>query len=287
MSELRERQAAGLEYLQLATALLQRDRLAHPTAGVWEAADLQWWWRRDQHAHPAAATFWFRDDAPVAALVFTNWEKFVGCDVIGMDAEGAATAWSRAGADAERYAGRTVETAVGEDDPISQESAKRAGFEPTDELAVPNWMDAEERPPVSPLPEGFEVRDREADPSRPHHMIGRSGEHVAERLAETSLYRPDLDLFVVAPDGEVAAYALFWADPVTGVGLVEPMRTEDAYQNRGLARHLLTAGLHRLARAGSTRLKISFMESNSVAKHVYLSAGFQPDDADRTWRRSA
>jgi hypothetical protein len=41
----REVRASGLEYLTLATALLQRARLAYPEAGVWEAADLQWWWR--------------------------------------------------------------------------------------------------------------------------------------------------------------------------------------------------------------------------------------------------
>ncbi len=33
--------ASGLEYLALATQLLQRARLADPEAGVWEAADLQ------------------------------------------------------------------------------------------------------------------------------------------------------------------------------------------------------------------------------------------------------
>ena len=36
--------------------------------------------------------------------------------------------------------------------------------------------------------------------------------------------------------GEVAGYALFWFDPVTQVGLVQPMRVEEAYQRRGLAR---------------------------------------------------
>lgn len=32
-------------YLRLATALLQQTRLASPDGGVWEAADVQWWWR--------------------------------------------------------------------------------------------------------------------------------------------------------------------------------------------------------------------------------------------------
>ena len=47
------------------------------------------------------------------------------------------------------------------------------------------------------------------------------------------LYRRDLDLAVVAGD-EVAGYALFWPDPVTGVGLVEPMRVEDEHAGKGL-----------------------------------------------------
>ena len=37
-----EVQAKGLEYLTLATELLQRARLADAEAGLWEAADLQW-----------------------------------------------------------------------------------------------------------------------------------------------------------------------------------------------------------------------------------------------------
>ena len=42
---IREVRASGLEYLVLATELLQRARLADAEAGGWEAADLQWWWR--------------------------------------------------------------------------------------------------------------------------------------------------------------------------------------------------------------------------------------------------
>lgn len=38
-----------------------------------------------------------------------------------------------------------------------------------------------------------------------------------------------LDLAVYDGDGAVTAYGLFWADPHTGVGLVEPMRTEGPF----------------------------------------------------------
>jgi GNAT superfamily N-acetyltransferase len=118
-------------------------------------------------------------------------------------------------------------------------------------------------------------------------MIRRNGEHVAERLAECSLYRAELDLAVYDPDGDVAAYGLFWADLITGVGLVEPMRTEDRHQGRGLGRGLLTAGLERLAGLGCTRLKVSYLVGNEASRRLYLGAGFAPGSSSRTYRRNA
>jgi ribosomal protein S18 acetylase RimI-like enzyme len=107
-------------------------------------------------------------------------------------------------------------------------------------------------------------------------------------LRECSLYRDDLDLAVYAPNGEVAGYGLFWADPITGVGLVEPMRTEDLYQRRGIARHVLTSGLERLAAHGCLRLKVSYMTDNEASRSLYLGCGFRAGSADRTYRlRSA
>jgi RimJ/RimL family protein N-acetyltransferase len=75
----------------------------------------------------------------------------------------------------------------------------------------------------------------------------------------------------------VAAYGLFWYDPETATGLVEPMRTEDDHQRRGLARHILTTGIDLLAEAGAERIKICYEPDNPASKNLYLSAGFEPD----------
>ena len=80
---------------------------------------------------------------------------------------------------------------------------------------------------------------------RPHPIIARNGELVELRLRRCSLYDPTLDLAVEDADGRVTGYALFWFDHTTRVGLLEPMRVEDEYQRRGLARMLLTNGLDR------------------------------------------
>lgn len=104
----------------------------------------------------------------------------------------------------------------------------------------------------------------------------RNHPDVEERLQQTSLYRSDLDLVVHDAQGNVAAYGLFWYDPTTATGLVEPMRTENDHQRRGLARHVLTAGVDLLANVGAERIKIVYDPDNPASGHLYRSVGFEP-----------
>jgi predicted N-acetyltransferase YhbS len=157
-----ELRASGLESLSLATALLQRARLADPDAGIWEASDVQWWWR-------------------------------------------------------------------------------------------------------TPRPS--------------------SGNFAEARLRQCSLHDPTLDVAVRTEEGDTAAFALFWYDPVTRVGLVEPMRVEDELQRRGIGRALLTAGLDRLARRGARRLKVGY--GSGAARSLYVGAGFRPTATMMSYRGRA
>ena len=64
----------GAGYLQAVTTLLQRVRAAHPTAGVFEAADFQWWWRSPRSTDALPQLFWFDDSGlPEAAVIATDW----------------------------------------------------------------------------------------------------------------------------------------------------------------------------------------------------------------------
>ena len=283
---MRFHDAAGRQYLELVTTLLHRVRLADPTAGEWEAADLQWWWRRDQHDDPRNATFWFdEDNEPIAAVILTDWGEGWGVDVIEVpddDQFERPALWPHALERTRHVLDKPIETSVRDDDPPTTAWLTAEGFSALDEVVITCWMQATQRPAVAPLPDGYRLVTRSSSTGRAHHMILRSGPAVAERLLECSLYRPDLDLAVVAPDGDVAAYGLFWADPVTGVGLVEPMRTEDAHQGRGLAKHVLTTGLELLAASGCERLKVSYIEGNEAARRLYLNAGFRAHSRSTT-----
>ena len=289
---MRERQVAGRGHLDLVTELLQSARLANPVGGDWEAADLQWAWRRDQHADPRASTFWLDDDdRPAAAIVFTDWGDSFGCHVLDARHD-SASALRVSGARFEElldtFAGKPVDMEVRTDDHALVAAVTAAGFAAVDEVHVGTTMPASARAPMTALPDGFALSSYAARADRPHHLIARSGPDVAERLAECSIYRPDLDVCVVeSATDAVAAYGDFWADTVTGVGLVEPMRTEDGFQGLGLASALLRAGLDGLARAGCSTLKVLYREGNEPARRAYLGAGFCPQYESRTYRRGA
>ncbi len=66
------------------------------------------------------------------------------------------------------------------------------------------------------------------------------------------LYRRDLDLVAVAPDGAIAAFCTIWFDDVTRSAYFEPVATVPAHQRRGLAKALMTEGLRHLQRMGAT-----------------------------------
>jgi predicted N-acetyltransferase YhbS len=263
----------GPEALELATLLLQRLRLRSPTGGIWEAADVQWWWRQERPTDQHGQMFWLdRDGEPVAAVIRTDFFRGVQCDVLAPPDDGELTALARD--EALRLAaafGPAAEFPVRSDDAGSMAVLAGAGYRPTGETAVvATWLAASDRPPVPALAPGYRLVSRAEDSREPHPLAARNGADVETRLRQCSLYRAELDLAVEAPDGEIAGYGLFWADPVTKVGLVEPMRTEDAHQRRGIATHILTSGLDRLAGHGCQRLKVG----NDLG--LYLRAGFEP-----------
>lgn len=284
-----EVRASGLEYLALATELLQRARLADAEVGAWEAADLQWWWRLPRRSDAIEQLFWVDDRGPVAGVLLTDWGRVWSCDPVlvpGVSTVRLRDVWARAVEAIDALGLEEVEVLARDDDAELLGLLASAGFVAADDPSGFTWMNAEERPQAAPLPEGFAFVDRAREATGPHPMRRRNGEEVEARLRECSLYDPALDLAVEAADGEVAGYSLFWLDPVTGVGLLEPMRVEEAYQRRGLARAMIAEGLDRLARRGARRLKVGY--ATDAARRLYVGAGFRVTSTARSygWRRS-
>lgn len=277
---VREQHRVGISYLREVTTLAQRVRAAHPTAGLFEAGDFQWWWRTPRSTDDLPQLFWF-DDAghPEAAVIATDWGDAIGLDPIAMP--DATPDWiahivERGLAHADAAGLDAVQFVIDRADDVMADALVGQGFKIFEDETVESWLEAADRPATSPLRPDYRLASRLDTLSTPHHMIRRSGPDVEMRLRQTSLYRPDLDLLVLDSRDRVAAYGLFWFDPETATGLVEPMRTEDDHQRRGLARHLLTTGIDLLADAGAARIKICFRPDNPASSSLYLGVGFEP-----------
>jgi predicted N-acetyltransferase YhbS len=280
--------ASGLEAIRLVTELLQRARLADPWAGLWEAADFQWWWRTPRRSDLFEQSFWLDERGPVAAVIFTDWVRAWGCDPIllpGIARELEEVVWNTAieRAEAPELRNEGVESLVNDDDGQAAARLAAAGFEATDDRGGTTWMAAGERPSSEPPPAGFTLIDRGTDHAATHWIGRRSGTDAEPRLRQLSLYDPWLDLAIRAPDGNIAGYALFWFDPVTQVGLVEPMRVEEVWQRRGLARSLLTNGLERLAHKGASRMKVNW--GSAPGRALYLGSGFREESTSTSYLR--
>ncbi len=129
---------SGGSYLRLATGLLQQMRLASPVGGVWEAADVQWWWRQERPTDSCGQLFWLDEKGePVAAVIVTDFFHSVQCDVLVLpeDSRFGPTAWQEAFRRVDAL-GIAATFPVRSDDAASLAGLTDAGYRPASEPSV-------------------------------------------------------------------------------------------------------------------------------------------------------
>lgn len=284
---MNEQLRTGLDYVNAATDLLQRLEGDYPGRGLYQAAEIQFWWSRPRSTDSVEQLFWFDDDGRPGAAMFVNdfgdgssllYDDPTVVVVVMPDspADWVAHVVDRGLARVAELDIESVELEIGQADDVMRQVMFDRGFEIKGDGLVECWLDVSARPEVSPLADGYRLLARSDMTDRPHHMSRPDRPGPEPRLQQVSIYRPELDLVVVDAQGEPAAHGIFWHDPVTATGVVEPMRTLDEHQQRGLARHILTAGINRLADAGAKRISIGYEPDNPASGHLYRSVGFVP-----------
>ena len=102
-----------------------------------------------------------------------------------------------------------------------------------------------------------------------------------KNIQSAPLYRRDLDLVAVAPNGEFAAFCTLWFDDVTRTAAFEPVGTHPAHQRKGLGKAIMAEGLRRVRDLGATLCTVG--SYSEAAGALYASLGFTEYDLSEPW----
>jgi ribosomal protein S18 acetylase RimI-like enzyme len=258
--------------------------------------DLDWWlnYEDDPAARMREIPLWLEGDSVVAWCyaykgsidIFLHPSRYALLPEIIAWAEKSSRA---SGAE-------VVELYANDRDTERQRFYASAGYTRTDEHFIFRTHSLAGGLPHPRLPDGYRFRDMTAladgDLERRvelHRVVWEPSHWTAPkhaRLMQTRNYRPDLDLIVVAPNGDFAAYMILWFEPNQAYGLVEPVGCHPVYRQQKLTQALMYEGLRRLKRLGADRAYVSSSHASLPANRLYESCGFTEVDRIRKWTRS-
>jgi GNAT superfamily N-acetyltransferase len=136
--------------------------------------------------------------------------------------------------------------------------------------------------PAPVLPDGFTIRPaaglHEADAIGAVHASAFKRANwtpgLYRKVMETPGFDAEREMLVVAPDGELAAFLVYWLDPVSKSGLFEPVGCAEHFQRRGLVKALMSHTLGIMRDAGMHTAIVKHETDNPASTAAYASIGF-------------
>lgn len=175
-----------------------------------------------------------------------------------------------------------------EDDESRKDIYRRHGFKPYHEVEYIKSQNLEDKVFQPVLPEGYRFSSVTDDLIRTRiecSAAAFSGEPFSTEtyhaMQKAPSFLEDLDLVILDPEGEAAAFCTVWYYPDEGHGVFEPVGTHPDHQRKGLAKAIIFEGLRRAQVHGAKKAYV-----NAFADHrskFYASAGFEDDAVNRPW----
>jgi N-acetylglutamate synthase-like GNAT family acetyltransferase len=179
---------------------------------------------------------------------------------------------------------------IDDNDRDFQKIAIEHGFRPTQDKQCTAMIDIVERMGYQ-LPEGFSMKslDEECDLYKFNRCLYRGFNHgddvpvsdeiILERRNSVSgpHLKRNLNIVVVAPNGDYASYCGIWYDESTKHALVEPVCTDPGYRMMGCGK---AAVLEAVIRCGKLGAKQAYVGSS---QQFYYNIGFSPISTETWW----
>lgn len=98
-----------------------------------------------------------------------------------------------------------------------------------------------------------------------------------QEVSETPDYRAELDIWVMSPGKEVAAFATMWYDERNRIGILEPVGTTPQYRRMGLGRASIMQLANQVRQEGGKKVYVG------SGQDFYQRIGFQASEQYSVW----
>lgn len=275
----------GDEDVRAAAALLRARLLANPGAGGVHPGDLNWWY----YYNPRQMPFFIAEDSAGQVLGWCVLDSAAGeFDFFGVPGpqqsaiESALLDWCSDHLLQRDPARRSLSVCFTyTDDAPKRQFLEAQGYQASPFLA--GFSQRLDALPEPLLPPGFRFleamhADYAAERARAHAAAfaptSRMTPDYYRIFMQAIDYDPAFDVVVLAPDGRIAAYAMTWPDPASGIGEFEPVGTHPDFQRQGLGRAALLEGMRRLRACGHHEARVMAAAENTGNITFYGRAGF-------------
>ena len=181
-------------------------------------------------------------------------------------------------------------------DTLRLEVLQRLGFAQHQGLENVRYADFTQPLPSIAPPAGYSIRSM----GGPEELPSRSwaswtafhpnepdsvyeGWHWYPNVQRCPLYRRDLDVVAISPQGEVVSFCTAWYDDATRTAGFEPVGTHKEYHQRGLASAVVREAQRRAHRLGATLGTIGSW--NDITDKLYGRLGFQMKERLHAWSK--
>ncbi len=297
---MKARAYEGMHDLYAMMDLLAEGRKADNGTHYVHRGDLAWWLFYTDVAPEAWQShirLWMQDDRLIGWALLSPEEDafdvFVIPELRGDACEDEMLGWAVEQMSAQEIVQNTW---VAEDDDVRMRWMEQNGFA-REQFHMVHFQRSLSGPLDGPsLPEGFSIRASRGEEDAQLRSVCSSAAFGSTRpfdeywprtlrFMQSPVYVPEHEIFVVAPNGEVASYCIIWTDDVSKVGHFEPVGTHPEYQRKGLGKCLLYEGFRRLKAEGMGQADLCTNYNNPPAHALYESVGFRIDKHLLTYKK--
>jgi len=170
-------------------------------------------------------------------------------------------------------------------DDMKNNVLKEMGYQPTEWLDNQRHKPLDESLPKVEMPKGYSIRHMGLDsdiPKRswasfrafhseePLENYEDDGGEWYYNIIKTPLYRRDLDLVAIAPEGGIVGFVTVWYDDYTRTGYFEPVGVTPSHQRQGIAKALILEGMKKLRELGATLAVIGGINEAANKTYSYM-----------------